>query len=141
MNDPYNLERFIEAQNRKFDGFEKAHSDLLNGRKQGHWIWYIFPQMKGLGTSGNSTYFGISSLDEARAYLEHSILGPRLRECSRLVLDSRYKSIDQILGGDDIKFRSSMTLFSRATSDNEIFKNCLEKYYGGELDQRTLQLL
>jgi uncharacterized protein (DUF1810 family) len=139
MNDPHNLQRFVDAQN---DVFEQVCSELRAGCKSSHWMWYIFPQIKGLGNSGTSVWFAISSREEAEAYLNHPVLGPRLRECTKLVNLVEGRPIDQILGGiDSVKFRSSMTLFAHATSENQVFKDALEKYFGGEFDNLTLERL
>lgn len=139
VNDPYDLQRFVDAQDSVYEG---ARSELREGCKRGHWMWFIFPQIKGLGHSQEAIHFAISSRGEAEAYLKHSILGPRLRECSRLVTLVEGCSIHEIFGHiDSLKFRSSMTLFSYATSDNDVFKDALQKYFGGELDRLTLQQL
>lgn len=138
-NDPYSLQRFVDAQ---ADSFEQVRSELRAGYKQSHWMWFIFPQIQGLGSSSTARSFAISSLVEAQAYLDHVVLGPRLRECTRLVNFVEGRSIDQIFGyPDNLKFRSCMTLFARATSDNQIFLDALQKYFGGQLDQLTLQRL
>jgi uncharacterized protein (DUF1810 family) len=139
MNDPYDLQRFVDAQN---PVFEQVCADLREGSKEGHWMWFVFPQLKGLGQSWMATRYGIASRQEAEAYLQHPILGPRLRECTRLVnlLEGRW--IDQIFGyPDNLKFRSCMTLFARVASDNKVFLNALEKYFGGEGDRLTLARL
>jgi uncharacterized protein (DUF1810 family) len=134
--DPFNLQRFVEAQN---PCFERVRSELREGKKRGHWIWFIFPQIKGLGHSPMAQKFAISSRDEAEAYLQHAILGPRLRECTRLVNSVEGRSIEQIFGNpDDMKFRSSMTLFAHATQDNQMFIDALQKYCGGKFDPLTL---
>jgi uncharacterized protein (DUF1810 family) len=139
INDTYNLQRFVDAQD---TWYEIACSELRNGCKREHWMWFIFPQMKGLGRSWTSEKFAISSREEAEAYLDHSILGPRLRESSRLVTLVEGRSINQIFGGiDSVKFRSSMTLFANVTSDNAIFMDALKKYFGGQFDHLTLKLL
>ena len=139
MNDPYNLQRFVDAQNPVFDD---VCSELRAGRKTGHWMWFVFPQIQGLGKSETARHFAISSLAEAKAYLAHPILGPRLRECAFLVASIKGSSAEEIFGGIDcLKLRSSMTLFAQATPDNEIFLDVLEKYFCGESDKRTLQLL
>ncbi|MGA2738378.1 MAG: DUF1810 domain-containing protein [Bryobacteraceae bacterium] len=139
MNDPYNLRRFLDAQNPVFG---EVCADLQHGRKSGHWMWFVFPQIKGLGHTRTAREFAISSLEEAKAYLDHPILGPRLRECTRLVSLVEGRSIHQIFGyPDDLKFRSCMTLFARATPDNQIFMDALEKFCGGESDPLTLQQL
>jgi uncharacterized protein (DUF1810 family) len=139
MDDPYNLQRFVEAQN---GIYEQVCSELREGRKRGHWMWFIFPQVRGLGRSGTAQFFAISSKEEAQAYLSHPILGPRLRECTRLVTQVNGRSIEQIFGyPDHLKFRSSMTLFGQVVGDNQVFMDALKKYCGGELDHSTLQCL
>jgi uncharacterized protein (DUF1810 family) len=139
MSDRYNLQRFVDAQS---PVFQHVIAELREGRKTGHWMWFIFPQVRGLGHSSTAQMFGISSLEEARAYLEHSILGSRLRECTRLVNLLEGRSAHQIFGyPDELKFRSSITLFAKAASDNAIFVEALEKYYNGELDDVTLAKL
>ena len=137
--DPYNLRRFVDAQN---SCFESVRSELQDGAKRGHWIWFIFPQIKGLGHSPTARRFAISSREEAEGYLRHPILGPRLRECTRLVNLVEGRSISEIFGyPDDLKFRSCMTLFAHATRDNQIFVDALEKYCGGKFDPLTLERL
>jgi uncharacterized protein (DUF1810 family) len=139
MNDPHNLQRFVDAQAHVF---EQACSELRQGRKTGHWMWFLFPQLKGLGHSETAQRFGIAGREEAEAYLAHPALGPRLRECSQLVTLIEARSIEQIMGyPDDLKLRSSMTLFANVTDDNEVFTAVLKKYFGGKPDQRTLDLL
>jgi len=139
MDDPFNLRRFVDAQERVFD---QVCSELRNGRKRSHWMWYIFPQIKGLGYSAISVKYSISSLEEAKAYLDHPILGPRLRECTRLVNQIDGRAIEDIFGyPDDMKFHSSVTLFARATPDNAIFRDALQKYFSGQPDQLTLDRL
>jgi uncharacterized protein (DUF1810 family) len=139
MEDPHDLLRFVTAQNPVYD---QVCAELRNGRKQSHWIWYIFPQLRGLGHSQTAAAFGIASREEAEAYLRHPVLGERLRECTRLVNMVEGRSISQIFGyPDDLKFRSSMTLFSSVTPDNQIFKDALQKYFGGEPDRLTLERL
>jgi uncharacterized protein (DUF1810 family) len=139
MNDPYNLQRFVEAQK---PVFEQACAELRAGQKRGHWMWFIFPQLRGLGHSEMAARFAISSRDEAEAYLKHSVLGFRLRECTRLVMLVQGRSINQIFGyPDDLKFRSSMTLFASTTSENQIFKDALQKGFAGELDLLTIERL
>jgi len=128
MSDPYDLRRFVDAQD---PVLEQVRTELQAGRKQSHWMWFVFPQLKGLGQSAMSNRYGISSLAEAEAYLLHPILGTRLRECTRLVNLVEGHSIEQIFGSpDDLKFRSCMTLFAQASPDNEIFRNALKKYFG-----------
>jgi len=139
MEDPYNLKRFIDAQERVFDG---ALSELRRGAKSGHWMWFIFPQIKGLGFSSTSQRFAIQSLDEARVYLSHSLLGARLRESTRAINLVTNRTVEEIFGSpDDMKFKSSMTLFAHATTDNECFTQALQKYFDGDFDQRTLDRL
>jgi uncharacterized protein (DUF1810 family) len=139
VNDRYDLQRFVDAQN---PVYEQVCAELRNGRKQGHWMWFIFPQLRGLGQSQMATRFGIGSREEAEEYLKHAILGERLRECTRLVNLVEGRSIHQILGyPDDLKFRSSMTLFARIASGDQIFQEALQKYFGGASDRLTLDLL
>ena len=139
MNDPFDLQRFVNAQNPMF---EQVCSELRQGRKESHWMWFVFPQLKGLGHSWMADRFAVSSRDEAEAYLGHSILGPRLKECTRLVNLVEKRSIEQIFGyPDNLKFRSSMTLFSYIGSDNEVFVTALQKYFGGQPDRLTLERL
>jgi uncharacterized protein (DUF1810 family) len=136
MDDPYDLQRFVAAQE---PVYEAVREELRAGRKRTHWMWFVFPQIEGLGHSPMAEKFAISSLAEAKAYLDHPILGPRLRECSRLVADIAGRSIDEIFGyPDNLKFRSSMTLFAQAASGDRVFLDCLQKYFGGEPDPATL---
>jgi uncharacterized protein (DUF1810 family) len=138
-NDPYDLQRFVDAQNLCF---ERVCSELRSGRKTSHWMWFIFPQIKGLGYSPLARKFAISSRDEAEAYLRHSSLGPRLRECTEMINLTEGRSIAQIFGSpDDVKFRSCMTLFAHATTDNQVFMDALQKYCGGKFDPLTLERL
>ena len=117
-------------------------AELRTGAKRSHWIWFVFPQLRGLGHSTTAQHYGISSLDEARAYLAHPVLGPRLRECTRLVAAIDGRSVDQIFGWpDNLKVRSSMTLFVRATDGNAEFRAVLEKFYDGEDDPATVERL
>src|SRR5271167_771791 len=133
--DPYNLQRFLDAQRASYT---RAVMELEGGRKQSHWMWYIFPQIEGLGHSAMSQKYAISSLQEARAYLEHPILGPRLRECTRLVTAIK-SPIEEILAyPDDLKFHSSMTLFAHATANNQVFLEALERFFRAEFDDATL---
>ena len=137
--DPHNLQRFVDAQK---PDYQQVCEELRAGHKRTHWIWFIFPQMKGLGRSETASYYGIASRQEAEAYLAHPILGPRLRECTRLVNQVEGRSVDQIFGyPDNLKFRSSMTLFAATAADHQIFKDALEKYFAGEPDPRTVELL
>lgn len=139
MCDTYDLQRFVVAQNAVY---KDVCRELRQGHKQGHWMWFVFPQIRGLGHSSMSIKFAISSLEEAEAYLGHPLLGPRLRECTRLVNLVGKTAIHEILGyTDSMKFKSSMTLFDRATSDNQLFREALQKYFMGEVDRRTLDLL
>jgi uncharacterized protein (DUF1810 family) len=137
--DPYNLQRFVQAQN---PVFQQVLRELRSGVKTGHWMWFIFPQIQGLGRSPISIEFAISSRDEALAYLHHPLLGPRLKECTRLVLLVEDRSVEEIFGSpDDLKFRSSMTLFAQVSPDDDIFLRALQKYFGGAPDQLTLDRL
>jgi uncharacterized protein (DUF1810 family) len=137
MEDPYNLQRFVDAQQPVIAG---ALSELKSGRKRGHWIWFIFPQLKGLGHSANSEFYGISGLAEAVAYLQHPLLGANLRECTRAVNAIEGRTAEDIFGEiDAMKFRSSMTLFAEAVPDEPIFHDALQKYFSGELDPVTIR--
>ena len=139
MDDPHDLHRFVEAQQRTF---MQAVSELEDGHKTSHWMWFVFPQLRGLGRSPMATRYGIESLDEAHAYLAHPLLGPRLKECVRLALRIDGRSITEIFGSPDhMKFRSCMTLFDRAAPDETLFAQALQKYFGGTPDARTLELL
>ena len=136
MSDPYDLRRFVEAQN---PVYAKVCSELREGRKRSHWMWFVFPQIVGLGSSPLARKFAISSSAEAAAYLVHPILGPRLAECTKLVNLVEGRSVAEIFGHpDDLKFRSSMTLFARTTQDNQVFVAALQKYFQGEPDPATL---
>ncbi len=135
----YDLERFVKAQN---PVYERVTRELRAGTKRSHWMWFIFPQIAGLGQSDMARRYAIESLAEAAAYLEHPVLGSRLRECTELVTAIEGSSIDEILGyPDDLKFRSSMTLFAHAGPDNRVFQHALAKYFGGEEDPLTLERL
>jgi uncharacterized protein (DUF1810 family) len=137
MEDPYNLNRFVEAQN---PVYSRVCDELRKGRKMSHWMWFIFPQIAGLGFSSMSRRFSITSLDEARAYLDHPVLGPRLIECTKLVCAIPQKTIHEILGSpDDMKFRSCMTLFCQAADQPDLFKDALKRYFSGQLDTLTLE--
>ena len=139
MSDEHNLQRFLDAQEGVYD---TVLTELRAGRKSSHWIWFIFPQIAGLGRSEMSQQFAIASLDEAKSYLIHSVLGPRLHECTQLVLDVNGRSAEEIFGYPDyLKFRSCMTLFLTAGPDNTIFNDALLKYFDGKPDQLTLDLL
>jgi uncharacterized protein (DUF1810 family) len=137
--DPFDLKRFVDAQE---PVYRSVIEELRAGRKRSHWMWFVFPQLLGLGGSPMAVRYGISSLDEAHAYLRHELLGPRLRECTRLVNQVQGRSIGEIFGSpDDLKLRSSMTLFARASDDNEDFVALLDKYYAGEQDALTVTRL
>ena len=139
MSDPYDLQRFVDAQNPVYD---KICAELRDGQKKSHWMWFVFPQIEGLGSSPMARKFAISSLAEAAAYLEHPVLGPRLTECTRLVNLVEGRSIEQIFGRpDDLKFRSSMTLFARASANNQAFVDALGRHFNGEFDPATLERL
>jgi uncharacterized protein (DUF1810 family) len=141
MQDPHRLQRFVDAQDD--DGtYEVALRELRDGRKRSHWMWFIFPQLAGLGQSPTSRRYAISSLEEARAYVEHPVLGPRLQECSRALLGRTGASARDIFGGiDAMKLRSSMTLFHRADPDNALYSEVLDRYFDGEHDSATDRLL
>jgi len=133
------LQRFVDAQDRVYDN---VLDELRAGRKRSHWMWFVFPQIRGLGSSPTAQHYGIASLAEARAYLDHPVLGPRLRECVALVNAVEGRSAEQVFGWpDDLKLRSSVTLFAHATDDNGDFLALLDKYYGGEQDPLTLERL
>lgn len=139
MDDPFRLQRFVDAQ---APVFAQIRAELARGRKTTHWMWFVFPQLAGLGRSSLAREFAISSPEEAAAYLDHPMLGPRLRECTRLVNRVAGRTVDEIFGHpDDLKFRSSMTLFARATPDNQEFEAALTKYFDGEPDRATLEWL
>ena len=133
------LDRFVDAQAPIYD---QALAELRAGQKQSHWMWYVFPQIASLGQSATSRAYAIQSLDEARAYLAHPVLGVRYRECCQALMNVRDKSARDIFGSpDDLKFCSSLTLFAEAAPDEVLFYNLLEKYYDGEADEATLELL
>jgi uncharacterized protein (DUF1810 family) len=140
IGDPFQLQRFVEAQQGMY---EQVRSELAAGEKRSHWMWFIFPQMAGLGLSETSKRYAIKGLDEARAYLRHPVLGPRLRECTALVNTVKGKSIDDIFSSpDDMKFRSSITLFAGAEDDaGSVFVEALRKYFNGVPDEDTLTIL
>lgn len=139
MADPFDLQRFVDAQAPVFDA---ACEELRAGRKTGHWMWFVFPQLRGLGRSAVAVAFGIASLAEARAYLAHPLLGRRLERCTRLVLAVHGRSLHQIFGSpDDLKFRSCMTLFARAADDRDLFDEALRRYCDGQADAATTRLL
>jgi uncharacterized protein (DUF1810 family) len=141
MDDPYDLERFVAAQD-SGGVFDTALAELRRGRKTSHWIWFVFPQLAGLGRSPTARRYAISSLEEARAYLRHPVLGPRLAEAARTLIDHPGTDADQIFGGlDALKLRSSMTLFHRADPDDQLFSQVLTQYFGGGEDPATDDLL
>jgi len=138
MSDPFDLQRFVDAQAAVY---QRVLAELRHGQKQSHWMWFIFPQLAGLGFSPMAQRFALRSREEALAYLSHDILGPRLRECTALVNAVEGRTLGEILGSpDDLKFRSSMTLFGAVSSDPE-FAAAIAKYYGGTPDRKTLGLL
>jgi len=139
LPDPYDLRRFVEAQ---ADHWERAARELRAGRKETHWMWFIFPQIQGLGRSGMAQRYAISSLQEARAYLAHPVLGVRLAESTRLVNGVEERTIQEIFGYPDyLKFHSSMTLFLQAAPTDPSFDHALQKYFRGELDRGTIKQL
>jgi uncharacterized protein (DUF1810 family) len=141
MNDPYRLQRFVDAQD---DGgiYDAAMRELRGGRKRSHWMWFVFPQIAGLGHSPMSRRYAISSLAEARAYLAHPLLGPRLVDCAGVVGEHQGLTAEEIFGGiDAVKLRSSMTLFARADPENGAFRRVLEGYFAGIGDEETERLL
>lgn len=141
MNDPYRLQRFVDAQDQG-GTYERALAELSEGRKRSHWMWFVFPQIAGLGQSPTSRAYAISSLHEARAYLAHPVLGPRLIETARVLTGLEKSNAQQIFGGiDATKLRSSMTLFARADPGNRAFSDVLDKYFGGASDDMTDSLL
>lgn len=139
MNDPFDLTRFVEAQQRDY---ARALDELCAGAKRSHWIWYVFPQLRGLGRSEMAERYGISGIDEARAYLAHPLLGARLEDCVRALLSHRGRPVRQIMGSPDgLKLRSSMTLFQAAAPAQPLFAEVLQAFYDGEADKATLQRL
>src|SRR4051812_48553905 len=137
--DRYNLTRFTRAQE---SDYEQALSEIRSGRKRSHWMWYVFPQFAGLGTSPTAQRYAIQSVEEARAYLAHPVLGPRLVECAEAVLGVAGRSATEIFGSpDDLKLRSSATLFATVSPPGSVFGRVLAKYYGGGADERTLRLI
>ena len=139
MDDPHDLERYVRAQE---PVFAQVCAELAAGRKQSHWMWFIFPQLRGLGSSPMAERYAIASLAEARAYLAHPLLAERLRRCTQLVNRVEGRTVQAIFGYPDyLKFRSSMTLFAQAAGDGQPFSEALAKYFGGEGDPRTRELL
>jgi uncharacterized protein (DUF1810 family) len=139
--DPWRLERFVTAQD-EAGTFQRAVTELRAGMKRGHWMWFVFPQITGLGMSTTSRHYAITSLDEARAYLAHPVLGTRLRQCARIVADTEGKTAEEIFGLiDALKLRSSMTLFAEAEAGETAFREVLVKFFGGVPDEATLTRL
>ena len=137
--DENDLNRFVAPNERDFD---EALSEIRAGRKRSHWIWYIFPQIQGLGVSSTSMYYGIRDLDEARRFLDHPVLGRNLREITEALLELDTDDADEVMGWpDNMKLRSSMTLFELADPDEDMFGRVLDKFYGGERDDRTVSIL
>jgi len=136
---PHNLNRFVQAQEPDYD---QALSEIRAGRKRSHWMWYVFPQFTGLGSSPTSMQYAIKSVQEAAAYLAHPVLGPRLLECAEAALRIEGRSALEIFGSpDDMKLRSSATLFASVSSEGSVFHRVIDKYFGGEKDARTIELL
>ena len=139
MADPFGLDRFLTAQ---APVFETALGELETGRKRSHWMWFVFPQLRGLGRSPTAQVYGLGSLEEARAYLAHPVLGPRLERCTQAVVEGAAASLAVIFGSpDDMKFRSSMTLFELAAADGTPYRRALDRFCGGRPDEATLALL
>ena len=137
--DPYDLERFVAAQDPVWD---RVRAELARGRKASHWMWFAFPQIAGLGSSSTARAYAVSGLDEAQAYLAHPVLGPRLREAAELAAAVEAGTASEVFGyPDDLKLRSSMTLFARAAPRDPVFTAVLDRYFGGDPDPRTLELL
>jgi uncharacterized protein (DUF1810 family) len=138
-DNPFQLNRFIQAQDKMYDS---VLEELREGQKQSHWMWYIFPQIDGLALSATSKYYAIKSIEEAQRYLHHPVLGMRLVECAKTVLAIEGRSISQIFGyPDDIKLKSSMSLFGYVAAPHSVFIRSLDKYFNGERDDKTLRLL
>lgn len=137
--DPYNLARFLEAQEGDYD---RALAEIRQGRKDSHWMWYVFPQFRGLGASATSRFYAIASADEARAYLAHPVLGRRLIECAEAVLAVSGRSAHEIFGSpDDVKLRSSATLFAAISPKGSVFQQIIDRYFDGVGDEVTLRLM
>jgi uncharacterized protein (DUF1810 family) len=137
-DDPFGLRRFVQAQQ---PVYAQVCAELATGRKTSHWMWFVFPQLRGLGRSSMAQHYGIASADEARAYWAHLLLGPRLAQCTDLVLAVHGRTAHEIFGSpDDLKFRSCMTLFARATGE-PLFSRALEKYFAGQADPATVGLI
>ena len=141
MDDPYDLDRFVSAQD-DLGTYERALGELRRGNKTGHWMWFIFPQIAGLGLSAMSQRYALSGIAEARAYLRHPVLGPRLRECATVLADTPGRTAEQILGGiDAVKLRSCATLFLRADPSETVFQRVLDEFFGGVADAATDRML
>lgn len=139
MHDAFNLQRFIDAQEPVYDG---ALRELANGHKRTHWMWFIFPQHVALGRSGTAKHFGIHSLDEAKAYAHHDLLGPRLVRCCETLMQVQGRSVHDIFSSpDDMKLKSCLTLFEAAAPGEAVFAKCIDRYFAGERDARTIELL
>ncbi|WP_119157051.1 DUF1810 domain-containing protein [Caldimonas tepidiphila] len=139
MDDPHDLQRFVAAQE---PVYRQVCAELAAGEKASHWMWFVFPQLRGLGRSATARHFGLASAAEARAYWRHPLLGPRLQECTALVLAVEERTAHQILGSpDDLKFRSSMTLFAQVAPGEPLFGRAIGRFFGGVFDPRTLELL
>ena len=139
MKDPFDLERFVKAQR---DVYADALAELADGQKRSHWMWFIFPQITGLGHSAMAQRYAINSLQEAKAYLQHPVLGERLLECCQQLMQLEGRSAHDIFGSpDDMKLRSSLTLFAAAEAGNCVFEQLLGRYYRGQADTRTLEIL
>lgn len=139
MSDPFDLDRFVQAQE---PVLAQVRRELAEGRKRSHWMWFVFPQLRSLGRSPTAQHYGIGSLAEARAYMAHPVLGPRLVECTELVNRVEGRSAHQIFGSpDDLKFRSSMTLFALADPEAPVFRDALRRYFGGAPDPLTPERL
>jgi uncharacterized protein (DUF1810 family) len=139
LDDPYDLNRFLRAQEGVYD---RALAELKSGRKRTHWMWYIFPQIDGLGYSATAKHYSVKSIEEARRYLDHPVLGKRLLECTEAVVAIRGGSVSEIFGyPDDLKFKSSMTLFEKIAGSGSVFSSARDKCCHGERDAATLRLL
>lgn len=137
--DPYNLARFVSAQEKIYD---RALAEIIKGFKRSHWMWFVFPQLRGLGFSEHAEFYGISGKDEARAYLAHEVLGPRLLEISRAAINVEGRTARELFGTpDNLKLRSSATLFAQVSAEDSVFHQILQKYFEGKPDQKTLELL
>ena len=136
---PFNLQRFVDAQ---APVWEDVRAELRHARKRTHWMWFVFPQLAGLGRSGTAQFYGISGSDEARAYLDHPVLGPRLLECCDLLLEGARATASDVFGNvDAMKLRSCLTLFDTVAPSTSVFKQCLDRYFAGERDPLTIRML